>query len=116
MSTIRWPLGLAPALLGAALSVAGCSRSEAPAPAATASNASSPAAGIVPPPPGDATPIPADSDRRAAVQSNEKTGASGPQSTVSSAAAGAPPYTLNSAPEGNKDSTAGTKAADEPKK
>ena len=52
----------------------------------------------VPPPPGDSTPKAADSGTRNAVESNEK---STSQSTVGTAASGAPPYTLNGAPEGN---------------
>lgn len=59
---------------------------------------------VVPPPPGDATPKPADETTRQANEGNEKTGNPGgsDQSTVGTAASGAPPYTLNGAPEGNK--------------
>jgi hypothetical protein len=57
----------------------------------------------VPPPPGDSTPKAIDSGTRVASQANEKPGASGAasQSTVGTAASGAPPYTLQGAPEGN---------------
>jgi hypothetical protein len=57
-----------------------------------------------PPPPGDSTPKAADSQTRAASEANEKpgaTGAGGSQTTVGTAASGAPPYTLQGAPEGN---------------
>ncbi len=69
----------------------------------------------VPAPPGDATPKPADTTTRQAVEgNNEKTGNPGDssQSTVGSAASGAPPYTLNGAPEGN----AAPKGGDAPRK
>lgn len=54
-------------------------------------------------PAGDSTPKPADSDTRSASESTDATSRSpSAQSTVGTAAAGAPPYTLNGAPEGNK--------------
>ena len=67
----------------------------------------------VPPPPGDSTPKAADSGTRSAVETNEKPGA---QSTVGTAASGAPPYTLNGAPEGNTTPSQGTKAGEPAKK
>ncbi len=53
-----------------------------------------------PPPPGDSTPKAADSQSRVASEANEKPG-TGSQTTVGTAASGAPPYTLQGAPEGN---------------
>jgi len=69
---------------------------------------------VVPPPPGDITPKPADEQTRQAAEANEGTGNRGGsgQSTVGSAASGAPPYTLNGAPEGNT----APKGGDAPKK
>lgn len=112
MKIKRWMLGLGISIVAASGSLVACTQRDAiPAPPRSAS-----ASATVPPPPGDSTPTPVDSDKRAAAQGNEKTGASGPQSTVGTAAAGAPPYTLNSAPEGNQAPSQGTKAAEEPAK
>jgi hypothetical protein len=71
------------------------------------------------PPPGDSTPKAADSSTRSASEgSNEKTGGSGTgsQSTVGTAASGAPPYTVGGAPEGNQASGQGTKSGEPAKK
>ncbi len=114
-STIRrWMTGAGFALLCASGALAGCSQKEAAPPAANAASTTTQA--TVPPPPGDSTPKPAESAVRAVAEGNEKTGASGPQTTVGSAAAGAPPYTLNSAPEGNQAPSQGTKAGESAKK
>ncbi len=69
---------------------------------------------VVPPPPGDSTPKAADETARQASEANESTGAKGgsSQSTVGTAASGAPPYTVNGAPEGN----VAPKAGDVPQK
>ena len=67
----------------------------------------------VAPPPGDSTPKAADAGTRSAVETNEKPGT---QSTVGTAAAGAPPYTLNGAPEGNTAPSQGSKAGEPAKK
>lgn len=109
----RWATGASLAVLCASGGLTACSQKEAAPPAASASTSSQ---ATVPPPPGDSTPKPAESTARAVAEANEKTGASGPQSTVGSAAAGAPPYTLNSAPEGNQAPAQGTKAGESPKK
>ena len=91
--------------------LAGCDRSP------ETRTASLPTAGTVPPPPGDSTPKPVDSETRKAVEGgNEKTGGSNTPSTVGTAASGAPPYTLNSAPEGNTAPQQGTKAGEPAKK
>ena len=55
-----------------------------------------------PPPSGDSTPKAADNATRSASEGTEQASrSSGSQSTVGTAASGAPPYSLNSAPEGN---------------
>lgn len=64
----------------------------------------------VPPPPGDSTPIAVDSGTRTAVEANEKPSAPGSQATVGTAASGAPPYTMGSAPEGNRAPSQGSPA------
>lgn len=113
MKIKRWMLGLSIAIVGASTSLVACTqRDSIPSP----KSATSPQAATVPPPSGDSTPVPVDSDKRVAAQGNEKTGSAGEQTTVGTAAAGAPPYTLNSAPEGNQAPSQGTKAAEEPKK
>ena len=112
-STItRWMTGASVAVLCASAMLTACSRKETAPPAPVASTTSQ---ATVPPPPGDSTPKPAEATARAAAEANEKTGAAGRQTTVGSAAAGAPPYTLNGAPEGNQAPAQGSKA-DEPAK
>lgn len=64
----------------------------------------------VPPPPGDSTPKAVDSGTRTAVEVNEKASAPGSQATVGTAASGAPPYTMGSAPEGNQAPAQGSAA------
>ena len=104
-------IALAVTTLLAMTMLAGCNRSQETA------TASLPTAGTVPPPPGDSTPKPVDSDTRKAVEgNNEKTGASSTQSTVGTAASGAPPYTMNGAPEGNAAPQQGAKAGEPAKK
>ncbi len=88
--------------VGAAIVLAGCGGSDAPRPTTTAATdlTSQP---VVPPPPGDSTPKAIDSGARVAAEGTDSASrTSGGQSTVGTAASGAPPYTLNSAPEGNK--------------
>ncbi len=83
----------------------GCGNKDAaPVPANDTATTHVEAQAVVPPPPGDATPKPADETTRAAAEGNEKSGNPGgsAQSTVGTAASGAPPYTLNGAPEANK--------------
>jgi hypothetical protein len=94
-------LGVAAALL----LLGACSRSDDGRAVSTSSAASTDqtAQAKTPPPAGDSTPKPADSDTRAASQGTEQASrSSSSQSTVGTAASGAPPYTLNGAPEGNK--------------
>lgn len=113
MTTItKWALCAGLALAGASALTA-CSKTDNATSAPSASATSSDRA-TVPPPPGNSTPKAADSTTRAAVESNEKTGSggAGQQSTVGTAASGAPPYTLNGAPEGNPTPAQGTKAGD----
>lgn len=112
----RWALCASFALLGISALVAGCGKSSDATPAAPAASS---AQGTVPPPPGDSTPKAADATTRQAVEgNNEKTGNPGgsAQSTVGTAASGAPPYSLNSAPEGNTAPSQGTKAGEPAKK
>ena len=110
-TTQRWALGTL-TLLTASVLLTACGKQDATPVASTTSATQA----TVPPPPGDSTPTPADSNTRAVAQGNEKTGASGAQTTVGSAAAGAPPHSLNSAPEGNQAPSQGTKASEAPKK
>lgn len=110
----RWTAGASLAALCTTGLLAACSQKEAAPPSANASSTTAQAP--VPPPPGDSTPKPAESTVRAVAEGNEKTGASGPQTTVGSAAAGAPPYTLNGAPEGNQAPAQGSKAGEPAKK
>ena len=61
----------------------------------------------VPAPPGDSTPKPADTMAVPAMPQNERTGTNNP-STVGTASSGSPPYTMQSAPEGNPAPSQGT--------
>ncbi len=92
---------LAALLIGATFF--GCSRPDADPLKATANLPTDETRqATTPPPPGDSTPKPADEQTRTASQATDATSRSpDAQSTVGSAAAGAPPYTLNGAPEGN---------------
>lgn len=91
------------AMLGLA-SLAACGRSEGtPVPGdrnATTNIVSQP---VVPAPPGNSAIQPADDTTRQAVEKTDQAGkgGAGSQSTVGTAASGAPPYTLNGAPEAN---------------
>jgi hypothetical protein len=87
------------AALGAALVVGGCGKETSP-PAPKTANVPTDvtAQTATPAPPGDSTPAPAKDDVK--VEANES-GKSGSQSTVGTAASGAPPETQQSAPEGN---------------
>ena len=111
MQTIRHPLMLI-TLVAAATTVAGCGQRDATPTTQVAPSSQA----TVPPPPGDSTPKAADSGTRSAVEANEKPSASGSQSTVGTAASGAPPYTLNGAPEGNPAPSQGSKAGEPAKK
>ncbi len=66
---------------------------------------------IVPAPVGDSTPKAADTMAAPAMPQNEKTGSTEP-STVGTAASGAPPYSMQGAPEGNPAPSQGSKPAD----
>jgi hypothetical protein len=90
-----------------ALVLGGCGQRDA-----TPSEPQATSQATVPPPPGDSTPKAVDSGTRTAVETNEKPAA---QSTVGTAASGAPPYTLNGAPEGNPAPSKGS-GANEPEK
>ena len=114
----RWLLGITLAIAFASSSLTGCGKRDDAA-SATPSTASSSttAQATTPAPAGDSTPKAADTETRQAVGANEKTaGGSSQQSNVGTAASGAPPYTLNSAPEGNQAPSQGTKAGDPAKK
>ena len=96
-------------LLVSALLLAGCGQRDA----TPTTDVPPTSQGTIPPPPGDSTPKPADSNTRSAVEANENAGS---QSTVGTAASGAPPYTLNSAPEGNTAPSQGSKPGEPEKK
>jgi hypothetical protein len=113
-STFQTSLLLTTAVV-AALLLGACGKKDAPPQPQTDATTNIVPQATVPPPPGDATPKPADTTTRQAVEgSNEKTGnpGDGSQSTVGSAASGSPPYSLNGAPEGN----VAPKGGDAPKK
>ncbi len=109
----RWVLCTSLTILGAATLLSGCSKPEGTPTASTAST--SPGQATVPPPPGDSTPKAADSSTRQAMENNEHTSGKAQQSTVGTAASGAPPYTLNGAPEGNTAPSQGTKSGESAK-
>jgi hypothetical protein len=93
------------AALCGALLVGGCQKQDAPVP--TPKTASIPTdetrQTVTAPPPGDSTPKAADENTEVKSEATDAAGRSGgAQSTVGTAASGAPPYTLGSAPEGNK--------------
>ncbi len=100
----RWML---PALLLALLSA--CGRHDDPKTAGIPTDQTSQP--TTPPPAGDSTPKAADPQTATAAPATEDASRTS-QSTVGSAASGAPPYTLGSAPEGNK----APKDGDPPKK
>ena len=111
MQSFRTPL-IVVTLVAAAAVLAGCGPRETAPTAEVAPTSQT----TVPPPPGDSTPKAADSGTRTAVEANEKPSAPGSQSTVGTAASGAPPYTLNGAPEGNTAPSQGSKAGEPAKK
>ena len=82
--------------------------------ASTGASTTTPDTATVPAPPGDSVPKAVETMPAPAMSQNEKTDASTP-STVGTAASGAPPYSLQSAPEGNPAPSQGTKAADSKK-
>ena len=117
MTNRRWLLGTTLAVALASSFASGCGkRDDASSSAASSASSSTTPQATTPAPAGDSTPKAADAETRQAVGANEKTGNAGSQqSNVGTAASGAPPYTLNSAPEGNPAPSQGTKA-DEPAK
>jgi hypothetical protein len=103
ISITRWSLRAAVATLATAALLGACGKPD-PNKAASAVPTDQTSQTATPPPPGDSTPKPADSSTRSAAEANEKPAgsAAGQQSTVGTAASGAPPYTLQGAPEGNQ--------------
>ncbi len=108
-----WPLAASLAALAPMLAVFGACSKDPAASTSTATPASSSTATVAAPP-GDSTPKPADSMAAPAMPQNEKTTSANP-STVGTASSGAPPYSLQGAPEGNPATSQGSKPAD-PKK
>lgn len=103
----RWALAAAFVAVAPALALLGACGKEAD----SGTNPTTSSTPAVPAPPGDSAPKPADTMTAPAVSQNEKTDPSAP-STVGTAASGAPPYSLQSAPEGNPPPSQGTKDAE----
>jgi hypothetical protein len=103
ISITRWTLRAVVATLATVALLGACGKPD-PNKATAAVPTDQTSQTATPPPPGDSTPKAADSSTRSASEANEKPGGSGPgqQSTVGTAASGAPPYTLQGAPEGNQ--------------
>ena len=110
MTLKRWTLAASVvALIPMLASLGACSKEASTGTSTTTSSTATVAA-----PPGDSTPTAADTMPAPAMPQNEKTGASTP-STVGTASSGAPPYSLQSAPEGNPAPSQGSKPADSSK-
>ena len=110
MTIKRWTLAASFVPLATMLALLGACGKEA----STGANTATPDTATVPAPPGDSTPKAVETMPAPAVSQNEKTDASAP-STVGTAASGAPPYSLQSAPEGNPPPSQGSKPADSKK-
>ena len=101
----RWTLAASFAVLIPVLTlIGGCGKEKY---TSTATTTTAPSAPTVPAPAGDSTPKPADTMAAPVMPQNEKTGGK-EQSTVGTAASGAPPYSMQSAPEGNPAPSQGT--------
>ena len=108
----RWTLAASFIVLIPALAaIGGCGKEQYTSTATTTTATPAP---TVPSPSGDSTPKPADTMAAPAMPQNEKTGATNP-SMVGTASSGAPPYSMQGAPEGNPAPSQGTKPTD-PKK
>ena len=111
----RWTLAGSFVVLAPLLAVLGaCGKHPATSSSSSTSATTTSSTGTVPAPSGDSTPKPADTMAAPVAQPNEKTGGT-TQSTIGTAASGAPPYSVQGAPEGNPAPSQGTKPAD-PKK
>ncbi len=113
MQMKRWAHATHVVVLGTVMAVIGaCSKESGTSTGTDATTTSSTA--TVPAPAGDSTPKAADTMAAPAMPQNEKTGSTTP-STVGTASSGAPPYSMQGAPEGNPAPSQGSKPPD-PKK
>lgn len=112
----RWTLAAGFAVLMPALAaIGGCGKEQYTSSATTTTPAATATpAPTVPAPPGDSTPKPADTMAAPAMPQNEKTGTKD-QSTTGTASSGAPPYSMQGAPEGNPAPSQGTKPTEQKK-
>ena len=108
-----WTLAASAAVLFPVLTaIGGCGKEQTSSTSTTTTSSTSQP--TIPAPPGDSTPKPADTMASPTMPQNEKTTSTTP-ATTGTASSGAPPYSMQGAPEGNPAPSQGTKP-DEPRK
>ncbi len=108
----RWTLAASFAVLVPMLaSIGACGKAPATNTSSATTATTTSSTPTVPAPSGDSTPKPADTMAAPAMPQNEKTGSTTP-STVGTASSGAPPYSMQGAPEGNPAPSQGTNAGE----